>query len=153
MPTRKSLRNWENWSPWMEKDPTVKNSYEGIHGEKGSIMKWEGDRELSGTGQIEIASTDDPNAMHYILTFKVPFEMSSKGSFIVSAESPTKSKVTWSDAGDIPFLMRPMMMFIDMENQIGPDFERGLVKIDSVCSSMYQTLLQTIPQDTIITKM
>lgn len=144
------LRNWENWSPWMEKDPTVKNTYEGVHGMKGSIMKWVGDKDLSGTGQIEIISVDDPNAMHYQLTFKVPFDMKSNGSFVVTSERPDKCKVTWTDSGTIPFVMRPMMMFMDMDKEIGPDFERGLIKIDSVCSFMYKQLLQTMAQDTVL---
>ena len=144
------LRNWENWSPWMEKDTSVKNTYEGTHGLKGSIMKWEGDEDLSGTGQIEVVSVDDPNAMHYKLSFKVPFEMSSDGSFVISSESPEKCKLTWTASGSIPFMMRPVMMFMDMDKQIGSDFERGLVKIDSVCSFMYQQLIQRMAQDTSI---
>ncbi|MBK9720975.1 MAG: SRPBCC family protein [Saprospiraceae bacterium] len=141
------LRNWDSWSPWVERDPSVQNTYEGKDGEKASIMKWVGDKDLTGTGQIEITEVDPPNGLNYKLTFKVPFEMSSKGTFLLSAVDPGKTNITWSDEGDIPFLMRPMMMFMDMDKQIGPDFERGLVKLDSITAGMHLQILLMMAQD------
>ena len=33
----KSLKKQDNWSPWAEKDPNMKNSFTGVDGEVGSI--------------------------------------------------------------------------------------------------------------------
>ncbi len=141
------FRNWPNWSPWQEKDPSVKNSYEGPDGDVGSVMKWVGDKNISGTGQIAIESLTPPSSMRYKLSFIVPFEMSSIGGFDLSEEPSGKTLVSWYDAGSIPFAMRPVMMFMNMDKQMGPDFERGLFKIDSVCSGMYQQMLKIMAQD------
>lgn len=142
------FKNWANWSPWMEKDPSVKNMYEGPDGQVGSSMSWVGDKNLSGTGSIRAASVNSPFEMDYVLSFKVPFEMESTGSFSLQAETDDQTKVTWVDQGNIPFLFRPMMMFMDMDKQIGPDFERGLFKIDSVCEHLYMEMKKVMEQDT-----
>lgn len=142
------FKNWANWSPWMEKDPSVKNMYEGPDGQVGSSMSWVGDKKLSGTGSIRAASVNSPFEMDYVLSFKVPFEMESTGSFSLQAETDDQTKVTWVDEGKIPFLFRPMMMFMDMDKQMGPDFERGLFKIDSVCEHLYMEMKKVMEQDT-----
>lgn len=129
-----SFENWPNWSPWQEKDPTVKNKFTGEMGEVGARMSWVGDEELSGTGNMEITEISPISSFNYTLKFEVPFEMQSNGGMTLSNEEG-KVKVTWYDEGDISFLMRPMMMFMDLDGQIGPDFERGLEKIDSVANS------------------
>lgn len=142
------LRNWEAWSPWREKDATVQNTYEGRDAENGSIMKWTGDKEKSGTGQITIIQADPPYSMLYKLSFLVPFEMSSTGTFVLSSNDPDKTKLNWIDSGNIPFLWRPLMMFMDMDQQMGPDFERGLFKIDSICSNL-QKQMDAIMKDSL----
>lgn len=142
------FRNWDKWSPWVEKDPTVQNTYEGADGEVGAVMHWKGNEEISGTGSIKIEATNAPASMYYHLSFKEPFEMQSKGGFKLSAESDDKTRINWFDQGDIPFIFRPMMMFMDMDKQMGPDFERGLFKLDSVCSSLFLEMKKIMLQDT-----
>lgn len=39
------------------------------------------------------------------------------------------------------------MMFMDMDKQIGPDFERGLVKLDSITAGMHLQILLMMAQD------
>lgn len=143
------LRNWENWSPWAEKDPSIKNTYEGTDGEVGSLLKWTGNEDISGTGQLAISAMDAPTKLNYDLSFIEPFEMSSKGGFELTADSESTTTVSWHDEGDIPFLMRPMMLFMDMDKHMGADFERGLIKIDSVCSGIYQEMLKVMAQDSV----
>ncbi|MBK9109820.1 MAG: SRPBCC family protein [Saprospiraceae bacterium] len=143
------FRNWEKWSPWAEKDPTVKNTYEGPDGEAGAIMNWTGDKDISGTGSIKVEASNPPNGFNYVLNFKVPFEMQSRGGFMLSAASDEKTKIIWHDQGDIAFIFRPMMMFMDMDKQMGPDFERGLFKIDSVCAGIYSEMKKVMLQDTL----
>lgn len=143
------FRNWEKWSPWAEKDPSVKNTYEGPDGEAGAVMNWAGDKDISGTGSIKVEDSNPPNGFNYTLSFKVPFEMQSRGGFSLSSASDEKTKVKWYDQGDIAFIFRPMMMFMDMDKQIGPDFERGLFKIDSICSGIYTEMKKVMLQDTL----
>ncbi len=142
------FKNWPNWSPWIEKDSTVKNTFEGPDGDPCSVMSWVGDKDLSGTGSLRLDQGNPPFEMSYVLQFKVPFEMESKGGFNLTEESDAQTKVVWYDQGDIPFLFRPMMMFMDMDKQIGPDFDRGLFKIDSVCEHLFLQMKKVMEQDT-----
>ncbi len=128
-----NFKNWEAWSPWQEKDPTVKNEFEGEPGTVGSKMSWVGNEDLTGTGSMEITAVDPMKSILYDLKFVIPMEMQSKGGINFSQDNG-KTKITWYDEGDIPFMMRPMMLFMDLDSQIGPDFERGLNKLDSIAS-------------------
>lgn len=126
-----NFKNWEAWSPWIEKDPSVKNTYEGEFGEVGSKMSWVGDEELSGTGSMTISALEMNKSINYDLAFEVPMEMASKGGIMLE-EKDGKTSLSWYDEGDIPFMMRPFMLFMDLDAKIGPDFERGLARIDSI---------------------
>ncbi len=123
--------NWPNWSPWQENDPTVTNQFFGVPGTTEHSMSWIGDKDLSGTGNMKITSIDPNRSLDYLLTFEVPFAMHSDGGMTLT-EKNGETTLTWFDKGDIPFIMRPFMVFMDLEGQIAPDFERGLFKIDSL---------------------
>jgi hypothetical protein len=128
------FNNWPKWSPWQEKDPGVKNTYEGTDGTVGAVMKWEGDKKKTGTGQMVITALEPNKKISYDLSFIVPWTMSSKGYFALEEDANKQTKVTWADEGNIPFIQRPMMFFASMDKFLGPDFERGLVKIDSLAA-------------------
>jgi effector-binding domain-containing protein len=130
-----NFKNWEKWSPWIEKDPTVKNTYKGNLGEVGSVMSWIGDEDLSGTGSMEIISANPNKEINYNLSFIVPFEMNSTGGMTMTSEGD-KTTVKWFDKGDFSFLSRPFMLFMNLDEKIGPDFERGLERIDSVSQEL-----------------
>ncbi len=141
------LRNWENWSPWKEMDPTVVNTYEGPDGKTGSIMKWVGDK--TGAGQIELLTVDPPKYVKYKLKFNGPPDMGSIGTFQLSEIAADKTKVVWTDAGDIPFIFRPINMFWGMDKMLGPDFEHGLANLESLSSNQYREALKVINTDSI----
>ena len=126
------FNNWENWSPWKEKDPTATYELDGADGTVGTTYKWAGDIELSGEGYMKISEVVEHEKFGYELGFTKPMEMKSDGGFTLKAVGET-TEVTWKDGGEIGFLSRPiMMMFMDLDGMIGPDFERGLTKIDSI---------------------
>ena len=125
------FKNWENWSPWFEVDPSAEYTYTGTMSEVGAKSNWNGDDNLSGTGSMEITSIERLKSFDYILKFKTPFEMQSKGGMVLN-EKNGKTTVTWVDKGDFNFMIRPFMLFMDLDEQLGPQFERGLFKIDSI---------------------
>lgn len=143
------LRNWENWSPWKEKDPDLQNTFEGKDATNGAKMYWQGDKEKSGSGSIEIVQADPPYSLVYKMKFMLPFDMRSMGSFVLSSENPTRTMIHWTNHGEIPFLLRPMIMFMDMEELMGQDFERGLVKMDSICSNLQDQIQLIMQQDSL----
>jgi len=123
--------NWNSWSPWKEQDPTSTYQLNGEDGIIGTTYSWSGDAEKTGTGGMTITEVTKNSKFAYDLAFTAPWQSSSKGHFSLS-ETNGVTTLTWADAGDIPFLDRPMMYFMDLEGMMGPMFERGLFKIDSL---------------------
>ncbi|MDA9261815.1 GyrI-like domain-containing protein, partial [Flavobacteriales bacterium] len=73
------------------------------------------------------------------LAFTEPWESSSEDTFVLT-ESEGKTSVSWSDHMKIPFIIRPMMMFMGMntdkmDEMMGPDFEKGLSNIKKLAES------------------
>jgi len=127
------FKNWENWSPWKENDPTAIYEYKGTDGTVGAQLIWIGNPDLTGKGGMTTNEINLNKKFGYDLAFTEPWESSSKGYFTFT-ESDNKTIVIWTDEGDIPFMARPIMYFMDLEGMMGPMFERGLFKIDSIVS-------------------
>lgn len=125
------FKNWDSWSPWKEKDASASYSLDGVDGTVGTKYSWSGDAEITGKGSMTVNELSKNSKFGYDLSFTEPWEMSSKGYFLFKEENG-KTKLTWADEGDIPFMQRPFMLFMDLDAMMGPDFERGLFKIDSL---------------------
>lgn len=115
------FRNWPNWSPWVEVEPTVNLTYEGVDGQPGSSYKWVGDE--TGSGKMtNIAVT--LTRMKFELMFLKPWKGTADGFLEAEPQQTGAVKVTWSLTTHAGF---PMNAFNFMtEKMIGKDFERGL---------------------------
>jgi len=123
------LKNWEDWSPWLEKNPESKITYsEPTTGVDASFL-WQDEE---GTGNIKTRSTTPITTIEQDMQFEdyKPSEMN--WSFTPTPDGQTK--VTWQIKADhIPFMFKIYSVFSGgFENIFGPDFERGLEKLDSV---------------------
>ena len=45
------FRQWRGWSPWENRDPAMKRTYEGSERGKGSIYAWDGNKNV-GAGRM-----------------------------------------------------------------------------------------------------
>ena len=61
----------------------------------------------------------------------------SKAYYIVK-DSSGNAAVTWGMEMNIGFFGRPIMMFMNMDKMIGPDFEKGLNKLKTAVESIQQ---------------
>ena len=125
------FENWAAWSPWAAADPGAKYTFEKDEQVVGAKNSWEG--EVSGTGNITITEIVKNEKMVYELNFTEPWymAMTSIGGFDYSQKDGVVN-LTWYDGGDFSFMTRPMMLFMDLEDQIGPMFEKGLENIKEV---------------------
>lgn len=134
--------NWDQWSPWKELDPASQYSIDGEDGTMGAVYNWSGgDPNLTGTGSMTTKSLIPKTLFSYDLHFTEPQDMKSNGGFTLEALSEKRTKLTWYDQGDIPAMQRPFMLFFDLEEMLGKNFERGLFKIDSLASYAQNTIL------------
>ncbi len=122
------LRNFQNWNPFLAKDPNPKLEYRGTDGEPGYVASWEGNKEL-GAGEQEIARVLDGRRVEFELRFKKPFRATNQGYFAVEPLDGGRSRVRWGMSGKSPFPMNVIGMFIDCEAMIGKEFEAGLARL------------------------
>ncbi|ALJ04437.1 transcription activator effector-binding protein [Pseudalgibacter alginicilyticus] len=126
------FKNWESWSAWIEKDPTIKLTYpEQTQGVNGAYS-WE---EEDGMGTIKtIEATPNKTITQQMQFADYP---ASDITWNFTSKENDFTEVTWTITGkDLPFNFKAYSTVSGgMEKQIGPYFERGLEKLDSVIVS------------------
>lgn len=123
----------ESWSPWTEKDPGMKTTYSGEAGKEGHMIAWESNKEEVGKGSMTYRGISGDTVKH-ILHFDG--HESDGHIYQVVTANGANSKVSWIMADETPFIFRAMMLFMNMDKMIGPDFEKGLSKLKSAVESM-----------------
>lgn len=124
------FKNWPNWSPWIAKEPTMKLTYSGIDGTKGSGYRWIGDE----MGEGEMKNTNATyKQLDYTLHFIKPWEGFADGYIAAQDQSNGTTKVTWHMVNHGGFPLNALNYF--MEKVIGKDFEDGLELLKSYAES------------------
>ncbi len=115
----------DKWSPWTEKDPKMKVTFTGETGAEGSSMAWISDKDEVGKGSMTYNYTRGDTVMQ---TLHFDDYGDSKVYHIVTAKGKG-SRVTWGMHSKTPFFARAVMLFMNMDKMMGPDFEKGLKKL------------------------
>lgn len=124
-----TLAAMQRWSPWVELDPTQETTFEGEDGAVGSIMHWKGNDQV-GSGSQEIISAEDGN-LRTKLMFIEPFESEAEASLTVTEENG-QTTATWGFDGVSAYPMNVMNLFMNMDDMLGPDFEKGVNKLKEI---------------------
>lgn len=124
------FNNWGAWSPWEKLDPAMKKTLSGAASGKGAVYEWEGNDQV-GKGRMEIVESAPPSKVVIKLDFLQPFEAHNTTEFTFAAEGDA-TKVTWAMHGRNNFLSKVMSVFMNMDQMIGADFERGLGDMKAV---------------------
>ena len=122
-------KNWEAWSSWAEKDAEMKiNLPEQTKGVGGSYS-WE---DKDGVGSMKTLATTPKTSIEQELQFGEYHPSKINWTFEPTADN--KTKVTWQMNSDkVPFMFKGFAAISGgFDNMIGPDFERGLEKLDSI---------------------
>ena len=127
-----SLQNMEQWSPWLEKDDKTENKYIGSGNNVGSIHIWISDNQQVGKGQQEITSMIENKEIYSEIIFTEPIKTTSTAFFKFDEEENDSTKVTWGYNAHYGALQSVFMMFIDMKELLGADFDKGLLKAKSI---------------------
>lgn len=70
-----NFNEWNNWSPWKEKDATMTNTVKGAPSSIGHSNSWSGTPETSGEGNMTLSSVSENESLTYDLKFTAPWEM------------------------------------------------------------------------------
>jgi hypothetical protein len=120
----RSLKNFDEWSPWADMDPNQERGYKGTEGEIGSVAWWRGNKQV-GEGEQEVMKLVPNSLIATELRFLKPFKAINQSHWAIEADG-NGCKVTWGFHADFKPPMNVMMMFFSMEKKLGADFEKGL---------------------------
>ena len=115
----------------VEKGPAIKMNYKGTDGEVGFVSAWDSKMEDVGVGEQEIKKLTN-NEINTEIRFKVPFESTNQGYMMFDEISPTQTKVKWGMTGSFAKPMNLMMLVMDMDKEVGKDFDEGLGNLKSI---------------------
>jgi len=123
-------KNWSAFSPWIEKEPTAALSYGDTTAGKGGFYNWNG--EILGEGHMETLDTKNNAYINQSINFIKPFKAQSNSRWTFTPEGE-QTRVTWQMGGKKDFIAKLATVFVgSIEEQTGPDFQRGLYKLDSL---------------------
>jgi len=126
------------WSPWAAKDPNMTKSIEGTDGAVGAIYTWSGN-EAVGSGSEELTRMDPNKKVESQLIFKTPYEGTATSSMRLDPKDDG-TRVTWNISSVNPDFMSRILSFvgvINLDKEVGADFEQGLMDLKSLVESEY----------------
>lgn len=120
-PMINNLQRFTTWSPFEIKD--MQRTFSGPESGEGATYDWEG--EEAGKGRLEITESSPPDKVVMSLSFVRPFETRNEVEFTLKPEDDA-TLVTWSMRGPMVLASKVVSVFIDINEMIGNDYERGL---------------------------
>ncbi|VAX20985.1 FIG01064181: hypothetical protein [hydrothermal vent metagenome] len=128
----KYLKNQENYSVWSKIDPNMKREYTGVDGTVGFVSAWDSDNPDAGKGEQEIIKIDEGKRIDYELRFLEPFESTSQAYMTFGSPDSNITIVKWSFEGSMSYPMNLMLLFVDMDAELGKDLQQGLNNLKSI---------------------
>lgn len=128
-----NFKRGEAWSPYEKVDPSMKKIFTGVDGQVGSIMEFEGNRDV-GSGQLEMLKVVPNELVEIKLTMIKPISGENWVQYKLTTEG-ADTRFTWTMSGDGGFLSKLMTVLIDCEKMIGDQFSQGIENLKSVVES------------------
>jgi hypothetical protein len=126
-----SLKNQDNYSVWATLDPDMHQEFRGTDGTVGFVSAWEGNSDV-GKGEQEIVNIVDGERIDYEIRFIEPFEGEADAYMITEPVSDNQTMVIWGFESQMPRPMNLMLLFMNMEDLIGADYEAGLANLKAI---------------------
>jgi uncharacterized protein YndB with AHSA1/START domain len=127
------LRQWESWNPWGKIDPNMKLTYAGPAAGVGASYAWVGNRDV-GEGRATITDTRANERVQLKLEFFKPMAGVSTAEFTFKPQG-NQTAVTWSMSGKNNFIAKAFCLFMNMDQMIGGQFEKGLADLKSAAET------------------
>lgn len=127
------FHRWSDWSPWEKIDPNMKRTFEGAASGVGAIYGWTGNDEV-GEGRMTITESKPAEKIGIKLEFIKPWSATNQTVFTLKPAGD-KVSVTWTMSGTNGFMMKAFSMFMNMDEMVGKDFEKGLASLATVAQA------------------
>lgn len=135
---------WAAWSPWEKLDPSMKKEVTGIPGAAGHAYHWIGNKDV-GEGRMTILAARPGAGVDIKLEFLQPWQ-ATNATTIATAADGAGTRVTWTMTGTNGFMLKAVTLFMDMDRQIGGDFERGLQNLSRLAQAEAAGVPPAAPQ-------
>ena len=137
-----SYRRFNDWSPWVGKDPHAHYTITGPAAGVGAKESWVGDPRTVGTGSQEIIESKANESVTTALDFGDMGKATAR--FLLLADGKG-TRVTWTLDTQAPLALDSHLLWnatgrymgLFMDKMVGPDYESGLAKL--------KTLVETFP--------
>ena len=127
------FHKWNAWSPWANRDPNMKQIYEGQASGVGAIYSWVGNSDV-GEGKMTIIESRPGERIKIQIEFIKPFAAMNTTDFIFTPQG-NQTSVKWTMAGNNTFLTKAFGVFVNMDKMVGGDFEQGLARLKALSES------------------
>src|SRR5262249_23304496 len=127
------FHNWEPWSLWAKLDPACKNTFEGAPAGKDAVFTWSGNDKV-GEGRMTILESRPHELIRIKLDFIRPFPSTCTTEFTFRPEGQ-QTAVTWNMSGEKDYLSKAFCMFMNMDQMVGGDFEKGLAQMKAIAEA------------------
>lgn len=119
----KHLKNQDEYSVWVRKDPNMKKSFKGEDGTVGFVYGWDGNNDV-GQGEQEIKNITEGEKIDLQLRFKKPMEGQAEAPITTERISDNETKVKWGFNGKSNYPFNFMNLFMD--GMLGKDIQESL---------------------------
>lgn len=127
-----SLKNWSEWSPWIARDPTIRNTYEGPESGVGAKVSWTS--EESGEGTQTIIVSERPTRIETALDFGGMGQPKADWTFEPNERGVL---VTWGLTGTTEGPIGAYAAAF-MDRMLGDEYEDGLLRLKQVAEAQRQ---------------
>jgi hypothetical protein len=128
----KYLKNQDMYSVWALIDPQMNKEFRGEDATVGFVSAWDSENPDVGKGEQEIIAIDGENRIDYQLRFLEPFESTSNAYMVFDMVDSTTTKVLWGFEGEMPYPSNLMLLFVDMDTELGKDLKNGLSNLKEI---------------------
>jgi len=121
----------QEWNPFTEGDPSLQIVYSGPAEGIEASYQWEGKK--AGAGKATIVEVDPNRRVAMRLDFVRPFRATNFGDYVLTPKEGS-TEVTWTinETSSVP---RLLSTFINLDQKIGGEFEKGLLKLKGIVAS------------------
>ena len=124
------FKEWPSFSPWIEQEPDATITYGDKTSGENANFSWKG--EILGEGQMTTNTIEINKSITQLIEFTAPYEAKSNVNWTFES-TDEGTKVTWAMDGNQDFVSKLFTTLMgSIESETGPDFERGLFKLDSL---------------------
>lgn len=126
------LKNQDEWVKRKKEDPEMKKTYSGEDGKIGFQIIWDSKVKNVGAGQETITVLEKNDVIYTKLEFYRPIKSESATYMRTTRVGESATEVTRGITGDLHTPFNAVLLFINMDKQLGGDCEEDLSNLKRI---------------------